>query len=70
MVKHEYYTKRKNGGIVHRAYSDKGLKIKSRERGVVVNEAFDRRSDLFHYEETDEKIDILKEDEYEQLQQL
>ena len=65
MVKQEYYGKSKSGYVIHRAYSDKGLKIIDNERKIPLDEAFDKRLTLRHYEETNQKISILQEDDDE-----
>ena len=57
MVVKELFETQENGTKLYRTYSDKNLKIKQIETGIVYDEAVDIESAKYGYEEIEENIE-------------
>lgn len=57
MIITEYYKTRKDGVVLNRTYSDKGLQIRKVGTDEVYDEAIDIENAPFTYEETDIPIE-------------
>lgn len=64
-VKKEFYKQREDGANLVRSYSDLELKIRKVGTDEVYNEAIDVECASFEYEETDQPIDKIEEEESE-----
>jgi hypothetical protein len=62
MVIREFYKTREDGTILFRTYSDKNLKIRQVETGIVYDEAIDIDNSGFTYEETTEERQAYEEE--------
>lgn len=60
MIQRDYYTRRRDGVVLYRSYSDEGYFIRQVETGNVYSEAIDVDGAPYTYEETDELV--LKEE--------
>lgn len=56
MIQRDYYTRRRDGVVLYRSYSDEGYFIRQVETGNVYEEAIDVDGAPYTYEETDELI--------------
>lgn len=56
MIQRDYYTRRRDGVVLYRSYSDEGYFIRQVETGNVYEEAIDIEGAPYTYEETDELI--------------
>lgn len=56
MIQRDYYTRRRDGVVLYRSYSDEGYFIRQVETGNVYSEAIDVDGAPYTYEETDELI--------------
>lgn len=56
MIQRDYYTRRRDGVVLYRSYSDEGYFIRQVETGNVYSEAIDIDGAPYTYEETDELI--------------
>lgn len=56
MIRRDYYTRRRDGVVLYRSYSDEGYFIRQVETGNVYSEAIDVEDAPYTYEETDELI--------------
>lgn len=54
MIIKEFFITREDGINLYRSYSDKGLKLKQIETGIIYDEAIDVESANYTYEEVDE----------------
>ena len=63
MIVKEFYKARKDGIKLYRTYSDEEYKIKQEQTGAIYDEAIDVEDSNYTYTETDEKIEIEKEEE-------
>lgn len=62
MVQKDFYMTRKDGVNLYRFYSDKKLKIRQKETGVIYDpDAIDVEDATFTYKETEEKIEEIAE---------
>ena len=62
MIIKEFYQTREDGVNLYRTYSDKGMKIRQNETGVIYAEAIDVENAPYTYSETDEPIDVSETD--------
>ena len=58
MIKKEFYKTRNDGVNLYKIYSDKSVKIKQEQTGLIYDEAIDVEGAPYTYIETDEKIEI------------
>lgn len=65
MIVREYYTTREDGVRLYRTYSDKNLYIRKVGTDEVYSEAIDVEDAPYTYEETEEKIEELTNNENE-----
>lgn len=56
MIQRDYYTRRRDGVVLYRSYSDEGYFIRQVETGNVYEEAIDVEDAPYTYEETDKLI--------------
>lgn len=65
MIIKEFYKTRNDGVNLYRTYSDKGLKVRQIETGILYGEPIDIEDAPYTYEETDEPIerDYIREEE-------
>jgi hypothetical protein len=61
MIKKEYYTTREDGVELFRTYSDTDHYIRQVETGNIYSEAIDVENAPYTYEETDEEIEQVTE---------
>ena len=57
MIQREFYTQRKDGVKLYRAYSDAGMMIRQNETGVDYSEAIDVEGAPYTYTETETPIE-------------
>lgn len=57
MIRKEFYKKRNDGKSLYKSYSDKNLKIKQVDTGIVFDEAIDLEESIYTYEETEQIIE-------------
>lgn len=58
MIKKEFYKTRNDGVNLYKICSDKSVKIKQEQTGIIYDEAIDVEDAPYTYVETDEKIEI------------
>lgn len=63
MIKREFFGERKDGVKLYKTYSDEGYMIKQIETGFLYDEAVDVEDAPYTYEETEEKMEDLLEEE-------
>ena len=66
MIKREYYLTREDGVNLYRTYSDEGFKIRQVQTGIIYDEAIDVDFANYTYEETDEKVEIVEEEQHDE----
>ena len=64
MIKKEYYNTRQDGVNLYRTYSDEGYRIRKIGTDEIYDEAIDIENTDYEYEETDEKIEEVEEEQY------
>ena len=66
MIQREFYTQRKDGVKLYRAYSDAGMMIRQNETGVEYTEAIDVEGAPYTYTETETPIETpeMTDEEY------
>ena len=66
MIQREFYTQRKDGVKLYRAYSDEGMMIRQNETGVEYTEAIDVEGAPYTYTETETPIETpeMTDEEY------
>lgn len=65
MIVREYFDTRFDGVRLYKTYSDAGYYIKQQPTGVVYSEAIDVEGALYTYEETEDKIEEVTNNEKE-----
>ena len=63
MIKKEFYKTREDGVRLYRTYSDIGNYIRQAETDTIYEEAVDIEEVVYTYEETEDKIEVIAEDE-------
>ena len=63
MIKREFYKTREDGVRLYRTYSDIGNYIRQAETDTIYEEAVDIEEVVYTYEETEDKIEVIAEDE-------
>ena len=66
MIITEYYKTRKDGVVLNRTYSDKGMQIRKVGTDEVYDEAIDIENAPFTYEETDIPTEEATEEDYQE----